>query len=303
MKLLLILIPFVLFALERITPIPTDVVYDAQKAALGKALFFDPILSVDNTVSCFTCHNLPGSGADGLSFSFGVNGAEGSINAPSVLNSSLNFVQFWNGRAKSLAEQALGPIVNPIEMANTLDNVEKTLKSSAYKARFEAIYPDGVTIANLADAIAEFEKALLTPNSRFDRYLRGEEDALNAQEIRGYETFKSIGCISCHNGVNVGGNMYQKFGIFKEYKQKKESLGRYEVTKRERDRYVFKVPSLRNVALTPPYFHDGRVNTLAEAIFEMQEHQLGIVPKKEFTEDIEAFLNTLTGETPAIVRD
>ena len=225
------------------------------------------------------------------------------MNSPTVLNSVFNFVQFWNGRAKDLKEQVLGPIENPLEMASKLEDVIQKLKNSSYNKEFNSIYEDGVTEDNLADAIAEFERALITPNSRFDRYLRGEESAINEQEKRGYETFKDLGCISCHNGVNVGANMYQKIGIIEPYKQLKEINGRYDVTKRERDKNVFKVPSLRNIELTEPYFHDGQALTLKDARENMQILQLGIDPDKKDTDDIEVFLKTLTGDTPEILKD
>jgi len=286
---------------SNITPIPLHVEYDENKARLGKKLFFDPILSKDKTVACASCHILPGNGADVVAYSFGVDATEGIINSPTVLNSYFNFVQFWNGRSKDLKSQALEPIINPIEMADTIPNVLKKLKESSYKKEFKKIYKDGVNKENLADVIAEFEKALFTPNSRFDKYLKGDEKAINEQEKRGYELFQDLGCISCHNGVNVGGNSYHKIGLFSPYKQDKNLLGRYEITKRERDKYMYKVPSLRNIELTPPYFHDGGAVTLREAIEYMQALQLGIKPNIKNTKDIEAFLKTLTGQSPTIM--
>lgn len=290
-----------LIASSEITPIPLNIEYDKNKAKLGKGLFFDPILSVDESISCSSCHNLPGNGANQTSYSFGVNGSEGNINSPTVLNARFNFVQFWNGRAKDLKDQALGPITNPMEMADIIENVLNKLNNSKYKKEFESIYKEGVTKDNLADAIAEFEKALITPNSRFDRYLRGEINAINEQEKRGYETFKDLGCISCHNGIGVGGNMYQRIGIIEPYKQDKDLKGRFEITHRDRDVNVYKVPSLRNIELTAPYFHDGQSQTLKDAVRKMQVLQLGIRPKKNYTSDIEAFLKTLTGDSPAIL--
>lgn len=294
---------FVLYAQHNITPIPLNVNYDKQKAQLGKKLFFDTILSKDNTISCATCHELPGNGANQTAYSFGVNGAEGNINSPTVLNSAFNFVQFWDGRAKDLKTQALEPIENPIEMASKMSDVIKKLKKSSYKKKFNKIYKDGVTKDNLADAIAEFEIALFTPNSRFDKYLRGDEKAINEQEKRGFELFEDLGCISCHNGKLVGGNSYHRIGLFKEYKQDKPLLGRYEITKRERDKHMFKVPSLRNIELTAPYLHDGGAKTLKKAIELMLELQLGIEPNEKYIKDIEMFLKTLTGENPKILDD
>lgn len=302
MKLLIVLLLPILLLATEITPIPLSIEYDKKKAELGRKLFFDPILSKDNTISCSSCHNFPGNGANLTQYSFGVDGAEGSMNTPTVLNSVFNFVQFWNGRAKDLKEQALEPIQNPVEMASKLEDVIKKLNNSSYKSEFDEIYEDGVTEDNLADAIAEFEIALITPNSRFDQYLRGDENAITAREKKGYEKFKDFGCISCHNGVAVGGNMYQVTGLVGYYKQDKPVNGRYDITKRERDRNVYKVPSLRNVEKTAPYFHDGQEESLSGAIDKMQIVQLGIEPKKEDTELIESFLKTLSGEMPEILQ-
>lgn len=286
-----------------ITPIPLEIEYDKNKANLGKRLFFDPVLSKDGSISCSSCHTLPGSGADSTPFSFGVNGAEGNINTPTVLNSVFNFVQFWNGRAKDLKEQALGPIENPIEMASDIEDVIKKLKSLTYAQDFKKIYKDGVTKENILDAIAEFEKALITPNSRFDQYIRGDENALNEQEKVGYQTFKDLGCISCHNGINIGSNMYQSMGLMGNYEQTKGVNGRFDITQRDRDIQVFKVPTLRNIELTGPYFHDGKISSLSEAIEYMQTIQLGVKPEKQNTDNIEAFLKTLTGEMPKIMKE
>ena len=301
--LFLLLLSSSLLSDSYIDPIPLDVDYNKKKAELGKKLFFDPILSGDSTIACVSCHTLPGSGADNRAFSIGINGTEGILNSPTVLNSAFNFTQFWNGRAKSLHEQSLGPITNPIEMNSSIKDLLERLKKSSYRGDFEKLFKEGVNQDNFLDAIAEFEKALFTPNSRFDKYLRGDSNAITEQERRGYKTFKNIGCVSCHNGINIGGNMFQKMGILIPYKQAKASNGRYEVTKRERDRYVFKVPSLRNVALSAPYFHDGRALTLKDAISMMAEHQLGIIPEDTSLADIEAFLKTLTGDVPTILKE
>lgn len=302
-KLIIFIVPFLLNASSIITPIPFEVAYDKKKAMLGKKLFFDPILSKDNTISCASCHNLPGNGANSSAYSFGVDGTEGGVNSPTVLNAVFNFVQFWDGRAQDLKEQALEPIINPVEMANSIENVLFTLNNSSYKEKFEKIYKDGITQDNLAEVIAEFEKTLITPNSRFDRYIRGDKSALNDQEKKGFELFKEIGCASCHNGINVGGNMYQKLGRFDDYIQDKNVSGRYAYTNRERDKDVFKVPSLRNIELTAPYFHDGQVETLKDTINKMQALQLGVVLDDEETHCIESFLKTLTGEMPVILKE
>lgn len=280
-----------------IDPLPLEMEVDEPKAALGKKLFFDPILSKDNTISCATCHNLENGGDDNLKFSFGIKGQEGIINSPTVYNAVFNFRQFWDGRAKDLAEQALGPIENPVEMGNTFPNLIKTLYGTPYKKAFEAIYPDGITKANIVNAIAEFEKALITPNAPFDRYLRGDQKAITDDAKAGFSLFQKKGCISCHHGINVGGNLYNKFGIMEDAKS--ADFGRYNVTKRERDKFYFKVPSLRNIARTTPYFHDGRTGDLTEAVKIMAMYQLGRSITDEEVEKIVAFLISLTGELPA----
>lgn len=280
-----------------IKPIPTEIKVNKKKVQLGKKLFFDPILSRDGTVSCATCHDLQNGGDDGLQFSFGIEGKKGNINAPTVYNAVFNFRQFWDGRAKDLKEQVFGPIENPVEMGHTLEGVAKALKqSNVYPKMFGNIYADGITKENMADAIAEFEKTLITPNAPFDRYLKGEDDAISQRAKEGYRLFESKGCVICHNGVNIGGNLYNKFGIYKEVES--TNLGRYNITKREEDKYVFKVPSLRNIALTGPYMHDGRIKNLKEAVEFMTEHQLGRYMKPEEMEAIVAFLKSLTGEIP-----
>jgi cytochrome c peroxidase len=285
---------------ELITPIPFSMPYDTAKAALGEKLFFDTSLSADGSVSCNSCHDLRTSGTDNVESSFGVGGKKGQINSPTVYNSVFNFVQFWNGRAKDLREQAKGPILNPIEMANTKEGVVASLaKNKAYVAEFGKLYKDGITFNNIADAIAEFEKTLITPNSKFDNYLKGDKNAMNRQEKEGYELFQNKGCISCHNGVNLGGNMFQKIGVMVEYKDPKAINGRFDVSKKDSDKNMFKVPTLRNVELTAPYFHNGLVKDLKEAVILMGYHQLGIRLKEEEVDKIVAFLKTLTGKKPA----
>ena len=212
MKTILILLFFIVSYAQPISPIPLIIHSDAKKVALGQKLFFDTILSGDNTISCSSCHDIQNGGDDGLKFSFGVKGREGDINSPTVLNSVYNFRQFWNGRAKNLVHQAWGPVENPLEMDNTFVNLIATLNKTPYKKEFQMIYHDGITKENIGDAIAEFEKTLITPNAPFDRYLRGDFSAITQKQKDGYELFKSKGCISCHNGVNIGGNLYNKFG-------------------------------------------------------------------------------------------
>jgi len=284
-----------------IKPIPNEIKVDAKKVQLGKKLFFDPILSKDGTISCASCHDLLNGGDDGLKFSFGIGGQEGNINSPTVYNAVFNFRQFWDGRAKDLKEQVFGPIENPVEMGHSMDLTVKVLKkNSAYIKEFNAIYSDGITHENVADAIAEFEKALITPDSPFDRYLKGDKKAISQKAKEGYQLFESKGCVICHHGVNVGGNFYNKFGIYKDANS--TNLGRYNITKREEDKYVFKVPSLRNIALTAPYMHDGRMSALKDAVEFMTEHQLGRYMEPGETDAIVVFLKSLTGEIPAIVR-
>jgi len=291
-----------LYAQTPITPIPENAIYSSLKAELGKKLFLEASLSKDGTVSCSSCHSLSTSGADSKKYSVGVDGKEISLNTPTVLNAALNFSYFFNGKAKTLKEQIALSISNHNEMDTTLDEVITKLEKSAYKTEFDAIYSDGLTQENFVDALSEFEKALITPNSKFDRYLRGDSSALNKQERLGYEKFQSMGCINCHNGVNLGGNMYQKMGIFIPYKQDKVLNGRVDITERDRDKFVYKVPTLRNIELTAPYMHDGQVKTLKEAIKSMREHQFGVTSNSKSIAQIEAFLKTLTGETPAILK-
>jgi cytochrome c peroxidase len=295
-----ILLCLPLFAGESLLePLPESVAIDHQKALLGKALFFDTKLSADDTVSCATCHNLEDGGDDNLPVSFGIKGKRGNINAPTVLNAGFNFRQFWDGRAKDLQEQAEGPIVNPVEMGNSFEHLIETLKKSPYAPRFQALYEDGVTKENITDAIAEFEKALVTP-SPYDDYLRGDSEALTPSQKEGLELFKEKGCVVCHHGVNMGGTMYSKFGVV--VSSDSINTGRYNVTKNPLDTYYFKVPTLRNVALTAPYFHDGRAESLEEAVAIMSNVQLGRAMEKEEIDKIVEFLQSLTGRLPAIAR-
>lgn len=294
---------------EPIRPLPVVFKDDSvEKTKLGFLLFNEKKLSANNSISCNSCHALNGAGVDGLAKSVGIHGAIGSLNAPTVFNSGLNFVQFWNGRAKTLEDQIDGPVQHPKEMASTWEQaVAKLNQDKKYRATFSAIYRDGITAANIKNAIAEFERQLLTPNAKFDRYLRGET-TLSEIEENGYNLFKSFGCISCHQGQNVGGNMFQTMGVMGDYfrdrkgmPQTEDDLGRYLVTKRDRDKFVFRVPSLRNVEKTAPYFHDGYAKTLDQAVEIMGRYQLGQKLSQRDINSIVAFLKTLTGETPAIL--
>ncbi|MCF6310497.1 MAG: cytochrome-c peroxidase [Sulfurimonas sp.] len=285
---------------EPITPIPQSVKVNNQKASLGELLFFDTILSADNSISCASCHDLENGGDDGLRFSFGINGQEGDINSPTVYNAVFNFRQFWNGRAKNLAHQAEGPVENPLEMGNSFKKLIDTLNKTPYKNRFKVIYKDAITKENIVDAIAEYEKKLITPNAPFDKYLRGDTSAISQKQKDGYELFKDKGCIACHHGVNVGGNLYNKFGVMQNVDSKR--LGRYEVTKKEADKYYFKVPSLRNIEKTAPYLHDGRYDTLDEVVKFMSRYQLGRVITQDEVDKIVLFLRSLSGEIPQSVK-
>ncbi len=286
---------------EPIVPLPQEIKVNQEKVNLGKKLFFDPIISKNGTVSCANCHDLFNGGGDNKKFSTGIDNKIGNVNSPTVLNAVFNFRQFWDGRAKDLKEQVHFPIQNPVEMGNTIDNLIETLNQSHYKKEFSAIYKEGITKENIADAIAEFEKTLITPNSPFDKYLMGDKEAINEKQKEGYSLFKQKGCIACHHGKNIGGNMYNKFGIIVPIKD--SNLGLYNVTKNENDKYFFKVPSLRNVAKTAPYFHNGSVKSLKKAVYLMAKHQLGRPMSEEEANKIVAFLESLNGELPKSIQE
>ncbi|WP_439102858.1 cytochrome-c peroxidase [Congregibacter sp.] len=288
------------FAAEPITPIeaPTDV--DAAKAEIGKQLFFDPRLSKSGFLSCNSCHNLSMGGADNLPSSVGHAWHQGPINSPTVLNSAYNLAQFWDGRAADLQEQAAGPIANPGEMAQPHNVALEVIASiPGYVESFSNSYGDDrIDLERVTEVIAEFERTLVTPNSRFDQWLTGNKQAITEEELEGYQLFKGNGCAGCHNGPAVGATLYQKMGLVKAYETDNPALGRYAVTGRDSDRMVFKVPTLRNIELTYPYFHDGKVSTLEEAVQIMGEIQLGRRFSESDTAKIVAFLKTLTGEQP-----
>ena len=287
---------------EPIKPISTALQLNAAKVTLGDKLFHEARLSSDNTISCASCHALDKGGTDRRARSIGIKEAEGAINSPTVFNSGFNFKQFWDGRAENLEAQVDGPLKAVAEMDSKWEDVLQKLRADAgYLAAFKQVYPDGVQRDNVKNAIAEFERSLVTPNARFDRWLRGDEKAITAEELQGYRKFKNYGCTSCHQGVNVGGNMFETLGAVREYFVErgnitKADLGRFNVTGREEDRHVFKVPSLRNVALTPPYFHDGSARTLDDAVKVMARHQLGRPLPEADAALIVKFLQTLTGE-------
>ena len=290
-------------AAEPIRPIPAETGVDPDKAALGRALFHEPLLSKDDTVSCASCHDLATGGDDGRAVSIGIEGKEGTINSPTVFNAGLNFAQFWDGRAKTVEDQIDGPIQSPIEMGSLWPEVISKLNGHEdYPRRFGALYPNGINRENIKDALGAFMRSLTTPNSRFDRWLGGDANALSAQERQGYELFKGYGCVSCHQGANVGGNMFQVFGVINEYFKRRGNIteadmGRYNVTGNAEDRHAFKVPSLRMAAHTAPYLHDGSAATLRDAVDAMFEFQLGREAPDADKEAIVAFIRTLAGES------
>lgn len=286
---------------EPIQPIKPVQNINLGQVELGKKLYFDPRLSKSGFISCNSCHNLSMGGTDNLKTSIGHNWQQGPINAPTVLNSSLNVAQFWDGRAADLKAQAGGPIANPGEMAFTHTLAINVLTSiPEYVMEFKQVFgTDKITIDEVTQAIAEFEKTLVTPNAPFDQWLLGNKEALSANQLAGYKLFKESGCVACHNGEAIGGNSFQKMGIMEPYQAKSPAEGLSAVTGKDTDRFKFKVPTLRNVEMTYPYFHDGEAETLTEAVDVMGRLQLG----KKFTEaenmQIVAFLKSLTGDQPA----
>ena len=292
------------FAGEPVRPVALAVDVDERKAKLGFMLYHDTRLSVDNTVSCASCHDLSTAGVDNKQYSEGVQGQKGGVNAPTTFNALYNFVQFWDGRAETLADQAAGPPLNPVEMASqSFDEIIAKLSADkALTKEFLEVYPDGWSQENITNAIEEFERTLITPNSPFDKYLRGDNAAITAEAKRGYELFKEYNCATCHVGVNLGGESYELMGLREHYfaarglEMTEEDNGRFKQTQLERDRHRFKVPGLRNVALTWPYYHDGTRATLEEAVRDMGRYQSGVMLTDAETSDIVAFLNSLTGE-------
>ena len=285
-------------------PLPSSIDGSSSKVALGRLLFHDVRLSSDNTISCASCHPIAFGGMDGRVRSLGVGGAEGDINAPTVLNSAFNFVQFWDGRAPTLEAQVDGPVHNPKEMASNWAQVEvKLLGDAEIARRFRALYADGITPNNIRDAIATYERSLVTPNAPFDRFLRNEPNALTTEQRRGWDLFQSYGCASCHQGINLGGNMFQKMGLLGDYFADRGNVteadnGRYNFTRRIENLHEFRVPTLRNVELTAPYFHDGSAATLEHATIVMARYQLGRPMPTDDVAAITAFLRSLTGQLP-----
>jgi cytochrome c peroxidase len=287
---------------EPIQPIPLQVALDANKVHLGEKLFADSRLSADDRVSCLSCHRLDQGGADRQVRSLGAHGIPTQVNTPTVFNVAYNFWFSWNGKFETLEAQieALAKSVMGMPWEQI---VSKLQQLPDYVQSFGVLYTDGITLPNVIDAIAIYQRSLITPNSRFDQFLRGDYTALTVEEKEGYRLFKSYGCVSCHQGINVGGNLLQKFGEIGDYFVDRGNItpadyGRYQVTGSENDRFVFRVPSLRNVEITPPYFHDGSAKTLEDAIAIMAKYQLGHSLSPQHIRRIERFLNTLTGETP-----
>jgi len=288
-------------AKEPIVPIKPVQNINLAQVELGKKLYFDPRLSKSGFISCNSCHNLSMGGTDNLKTSIGHNWQQGPINAPTVLNSSLNLAQFWDGRAADLKAQAGGPIANPGEMASTHTLAIDVLNSiPEYQIEFKQVFNSNeINIDKVTQAIAEFEKTLITPNSSFDQWLLGDKNALTSDELAGYQLFKNSGCVACHNGEAVGGNSFQKMGVVEPYKANSPAEGLSAVTGKDADRFKFKVPTLRNVEMTYPYFHDGEAETLTEAVEVMARLQLGKQFKAAETALVVAFLKTLTGEQPS----
>src|SRR5512135_1698572 len=300
-------------AKEQFQPIPTTPPdlpgnpTSAAKVEIGKMLYFDPRLSASHAISCNSCHNLGLGGADAESTSIGHRWQHGGRNAPTVLNAVFNKAQFWDGRAKDLEQQAGGPILNPVEMGSPAPHVAEQLKGiPGYRDYFAKAFPgeaDPVTLANVQKAIAVFEATLITPNAPFDRFLGGKADALSPAQQAGLTLFMEKGCSSCHNGINVGGGMYAPFGVVQKPGAEFLPLadkGRLMVTKTPSDKYVFKVPTLRNIALTAPYFHSGQAWDLRQAVAVMGASQLGIQLSSDDIDKIAAFLDGLTGQQPKL---
>lgn len=300
-------------ALPDAPPIPADNPQTPAKIELGKMLFFDPRLSMDGTISCNSCHNVMFHGGDGRAVGAGIHGQRGGRGSPTVWNSAFHTVQFWDGRAATLEQQALGPLVNSVEMGMTSHDlvIERIKQIPGYIQAFKKVFPKDKepTITNAAKAIAAYERTLITPNSPFDKYMKGNKKAMNAQQIRGMKLVDEIGCTSCHTGVNFAGDNKMGDGNYQPFPQipgsKYDKMydllsdpGRYEVTKKAEDKNHWRVPTWRNIAITAPYFHNGKVKTLDEAVRVMAKTQLDMDLKDEQVQDIVAFLNALTGEFP-----
>jgi len=272
------------------------------KIELGKMLWFDPRLSLSGKVSCNTCHDLSTNGADTKPLSIGYAGRKGTVNSPTVFNAEKQIAQFWDGRAKTLAEQATGPITNPLEMAMTPELAEGVIRSiPGYRPYFEKAFGSkNPTFSEIAEALAAFETTLTTPNAPFERYLKGDKNALTQQQIDGLKLFRRSGCIRCHSGNLLGGTSFQKVGSVRPYVTDNSSKGRMDVSGKPWDEMMFKVPTLLNVERTAPYFHDGAVKTLPDAVKKMADIQLDMNLSEKQVEEIVVFLESLNGELPKI---
>lgn len=272
------------------------------KIELGKMLWFDPRLSLSGKVSCNTCHDLSTNGADTKPLSIGYAGRKGTVNSPTVFNAEKQIAQFWDGRAKTLAEQATGPITNPLEMAMTPELAEGVIRSiPGYRPYFEKAFGSkNPTFSEIAEALAAFETTLTTPNAPFERYLKGDKNALTQQQIDGLKLFRRSGCFRCHSGNLLGGTSFQKVGSVRPYVTDNSSKGRMDVSGKPWDEMMFKVPTLLNVERTAPYFHDGAVKTLPDAVKKMADIQLDMNLSEKQVEEIVAFLESLNGELPKI---
>jgi len=290
------------YRLEPISPIPQDIEFNESRARLGERLFFDKRLSADNTISCSSCHQLDMGGDDNIALNTSLSNHQQVLNTPTIYNVIYNFRQYWNGSAENLQQQIELAVKDPQKLNNKWSNIiVKLAKDGEFKNNFNTAYADGLTKENIIDAIVEFEKTLITPNSRFDHYLRNDDKSLTQEELKGYTLFKELGCISCHQGTNIGGNLFQKFGLFYDYLAergdiKKQDYGRFNSSNREMDKFVFKVPSLRNINVTAPYLHDGSAETIEQAISIMGKTQLGRTLTESEIALIKSFLKTLTGE-------
>lgn len=285
---------------EPIEPIPHVEGLDVRKVRLGERLFNDPRLSRDGTIACVSCHQPALGGADGLAIATGADGRPLDFNSPTVFNAALSFRLNWRGNFRTLEEQNEAVLLDPRLMNMTWDRILDIFGNAPeYRREFESLYGTAPQRAHVLDALAVYQRSLITPDAPFDRFLRGERDAITPEQQRGYELFKSYGCVACHQGVNVGGNLFQKFGVFEDPSSRRDDteadLGRLTITGREEDRHVFRVPSLRNVALTAPYFHDGRAATLEKAIDVMARRQLGRTLDRQDIAQIKLFLEALTG--------
>lgn len=272
------------------------------KIELGKMLWFDPRLSLSGKISCNSCHDLSTNGADTKPLSVGYAGRKGTVNSPTVFNAEKQIAQFWDGRAKTLAEQATGPITNPLEKAMTPELAEGVIRSiPGYRPYFEKAFGSrNPTFSEIAEALAAFETTLTTPNAPFERYLKGDKNALTQQQIDGLKLFRRSGCIRCHSGNLLGGTSFQKVGSVRPYVTDNPSKGRMDVSGKPWDEMMFKVPTLLNIERTAPYFHDGAIKTLPEAVKKMADIQLDTNLSEKQVEDIVAFLHSLNGELPKI---